>query len=158
MNVFYLPTCLATGSSRLFYHTAFLIWKMTAKSASLRTPIKLSLFFSRISSSSFHSGLASYLVTMHCLYHQGFVTTMCAYCGYLGYLFIIFAFPFLQGENGQTVRFCQAETIAEVMSTFTACGDLSLLFKATWRIYLWKYTHDPCLRLPFDLRTNQYML
>lgn len=37
------------------------------------------------------------------------------------------------------------------MSTFTASGDLSLLFKVTWRIYLWLRPHYPYLHLLFDL-------
>lgn len=45
-------------------------------------------------------------------------------------------------------------TAAEVMSTFAASGDLSLLFKVTGRIYLWQHPHYPCLHLLFDVLSN----
>lgn len=47
-------------------------------------------------------------------------------------------------------------TITGVMSTFTASGDLSLLFKVTWRIYLWLHPHYPRLHLLFDPLSSVY--
>lgn len=48
-------------------------------------------------------------------------------------------------------------TITGVMSTFTASGELSMLFKVTWRIYLWLHPHYPRLHLLFDPLSSVYM-
>lgn len=48
-------------------------------------------------------------------------------------------------------------TVTEVMSTFTVSRDVSLLFKVTWRVYLWLHPHYPCLHLLFDLLSSVYI-